>query len=1057
MNSGKVTLIRTIASTLFASFCSINVHAQFDDSIIGSDVVFEEKNGILAVEAEYFHEQSAVDIRKWYRTSKNETPKQGLDSDGTHISKSSNGAYLEILPDTRTTHGEELIQGINFSPVAGDMAVLTYNVFISSPGKYYVWVRAYSTGAEDNGLHVGIDGKWPETGQRLQWCEGKNNWTWESKQRTEKVHCGEAQKIFLQIDNPGNHKIHFSMREDGFEFDKWILKKEYKKPEGNGPKVLVKSGSLPPPYASVDSDLEFVSLMSEVASTIKDLKIMKAINFPTEGTKYYKDKNKWMAINPNDAKEAISENEFKFPSGSYDLVFLGVGENDGKSTYEVSINDKPVGKFICPLSKESFEEGGEYVELWENETINKGDIIKVKAIIGSADGKEYSRGRWSGIAFAPMTKGKDILEKLKGLAITETVGGETKVTKTTGAGEKIVKKIFVRPDLKISDINERMPNGNGAVEITGELKRWHKVTLEVDGPFAHELDMEPNPFRDYKMDVTFTHESGSPSYKVPGYFAADGIAGESSADKGIKWKAHLSPDKTGIWNYSISFERGENIIASDIPWSYELTPYHGIKGSFTVAETDKTGRDFRSKGRLEYVDKRYLQFQGSKEYFFKAGSDAPETLLAYEDIDGTYTVKRELKTWKKHVKDWNEGDPTWKDGKGKGLIGALNYLSEKGANAFSFLTYNAGGDGDNVWPFVIRENKYHYDCSKLDQWQILFDHAQSMGLYAHFKTQENENDDNRIGHDQNNGVVIESFDGGELGPQRRIYYRELIARYGYLLALNWNLGEENTQSIKEKKDLFKYIDEVSPYNQNIVIHTFPNEQNSIYGALLSDKSMTGASLQNSWDDVHKRTLQWINESTKAERPWVTANDEQGSAGTGAPPDPGYQGYDATKLGYDLHDIRKQTLWGNLMAGGAGVEYYFGYKLPENDLVCEDFRSRDRSWEYAKIAIDFYDNSGLPFLEMTNQNKLIGNGTNEKEKYCLAKEGEVYLVYLGYTNTSSLDLSSVSGSFEVTWFNPRTGESNLRGKVKRVKGGSKIELGTAPKNFNEDWLVVVKRK
>ena len=121
------------------------------------------------------------------------------------------------------------------------------------------------------------------------------------------------------------------------------------------------------------------------------------------------------------------------------------------------------------------------------------------------------------------------------------------------------------------------------------------------------------------------------------------------------------------------------------------------------------------------------------------------------------------------------------------MIGALNYLSEKGANAFSFLTYNAGGDGDNVWPFVIRENKYHYDCSKLDQWQILFDHAQSMGLYAHFKTQENENDDNRIGHDQNNGVVIESFDGGELGPQRIIYYRELIARYGYLLALNWNL------------------------------------------------------------------------------------------------------------------------------------------------------------------------------------------------------------------------------------------------------------------------------
>mgnify|MGYP001388129186 CR=1 FL=1 len=81
------------------------------------------------------------------------------------------------------------------------------------------------------------------------------------------------------------------------------------------------------------------------------------------------------------------------------------------------------------------------------------------------------------------------------------------------------------------------------------------------------------------------------------------------------------------------------------------------------------------------------------------------------------------------------------DGKGKGLIGALNYLSDKGCNTFSFLTYNAGGDGDNVWPFIARDDKLHYDCSKLDQWGIVFDHAQAKGLYLHFKMQEQENDD----------------------------------------------------------------------------------------------------------------------------------------------------------------------------------------------------------------------------------------------------------------------------------------------------------------------------
>ncbi|MGD8501678.1 MAG: hypothetical protein PVJ86_13585 [Phycisphaerales bacterium] len=89
-----------------------------------------------------------------------------------------------------------------------------------------VWVRAYSTGSEDNGLQVGIDGTWSESGQRLQWCEGKRSWPWESKQRTEQQHCGEPYKIYLNIEQPGLHTIEFSMREDGFEFDKWLTTTE---------------------------------------------------------------------------------------------------------------------------------------------------------------------------------------------------------------------------------------------------------------------------------------------------------------------------------------------------------------------------------------------------------------------------------------------------------------------------------------------------------------------------------------------------------------------------------------------------------------------------------------------------------------------------------------------------------------------------------------------------------------------------------------------------------------------------------------------------------------
>ncbi|QDU75786.1 Putative endoglucanase [Bremerella volcania] len=589
--------------------------------------------------------------------------------------------------------------------------------------------------------------------------------------------------------------------------------------------------------------------------------------------------------------------------------------------------------------------------------------------------------------------------------------------------------------------------------IDGELKAWHKVTLTTDGPRAHETDSSPNPFTDYRMTVDFQHESGSPHYRVPGYFAADGNAAETSAKSGNQWRAHLSPDKPGKWTYKISFVQGDLAAVDDSAKAKPVPPFDGVSGSFEIAPSDKGGRDFRSKGRLSYVGKHYLQFAGSGEYFLKAGPDAPETFLAYEDFDDTIAKKKNvpLKTWKAHVKDWNAGDPTWKNGKGKGMIGAVNYIANKGCNVVSFLPYNAGGDGDNVWPFVARDDQLHYDCSKLDQWQIVFDHAQSKGVYLHFKMQETEMDDN----------VPTSLNKGDLGPERKLYCRELVARFGHELALNWNLGEENTQTPKQQRDMAKYIKDVDPYDHHIVIHTFPNQQDKVYSQLIGDQSvLTGVSLQNGWNQAHQRTLHWVTESDKAGRPWVCANDEQGPASFGVPADPGYEGKDG-KAGengkqYDLHDIRKQTLWGTLMAGGAGVEYYFGYQLPQNDLVCEDFRSRDKSWDYCRIALDFFQQNDIPFWDMKNMDQRLESDSGSKVTYCFAKPGTIYLAYLGAGGQAKLDLTKDNQAYQVSWFNPRTGGKLQPGSVTEVKGGTVVSLGNPPEDASQDWLAVLRR-
>jgi Domain of unknown function (DUF5060)/Putative collagen-binding domain of a collagenase len=615
-------------------------------------------------------------------------------------------------------------------------------------------------------------------------------------------------------------------------------------------------------------------------------------------------------------------------------------------------------------------------------------------------------------------------------------------------------------------------NCSSDLKISGELKEWHKITLTVNGPYAREKDDNPNPFLDYKMTATFTHNSGNVSYQVPGYFAADGNSANTSADSGKQWRAHFAPDRAGLWNYKVQIFRGKNIAIGNTA-ADEKTLFFSGGGSLTVKPTDKSGRDFRSKGRLQYVGQRYLKFAGNNEYFLKAGADSPENLLAYYDFDGTYSAKNEgiqrsdeaattkLKTWQAHIKDWQTGDPAWQNSKGKGLIGAVNYLSGKGCNAFSFLTYNAGGDGDDVWPYINRNDKLHFDCSKLDQWQIVFDHAQKRGMYLHFKLQETENDDNRIGDKTS---IPESLDGGESDTERKLYLRELIARFAYELALNWNLGEENSQTTEQQIAMARYIKDLDPYRNHIVLHTYPDQQEQVYDPLLGEHSpLTGISLQNGWQSAHQRVLYWIKKSAQAGKQWVVANDEQNPHYTGVPPDSGYEKFSGIARPekysppYSAEDIRKYVLWGVLMAGGAGVEYYFGYTLPQNDLGCQDWRSRDQSWDYCNFALSFFNDYNIPFWAMDNADSLLGNNENDNSKYCLAKPGYDYLVYLPDGGSTDLDLGGINNTFSVDWYNPRTGGPVQNGSVLQVKGPGKVSLGLPPADFDKDWCGLVRLK
>jgi len=599
--------------------------------------------------------------------------------------------------------------------------------------------------------------------------------------------------------------------------------------------------------------------------------------------------------------------------------------------------------------------------------------------------------------------------------------GPTEVPSPTEAPTIPPTRSPVVPPSSESDVPAYNVGEDG--ELTGELKKWHKITLSFVGPSTSET-ATPNPFTYYRLDVTFTHIATGKTYVVPGYYGADGNAANTGATAGNVWLTHFAPDEMGTWQWSAGFTQGTNVAQNGGGSSAGFMD--GKSGTFDVMDTDKTGRDHRGKGRLQYVGEHHLRFAETGEYFLKAGADSPENFLAYDDFDNTLDIEGLRKDWGPHLGDYRTNDPTWAGGKGGAMVGALNYLSGKGMNVFSFLPMNIAGDDENVFPYISDssgEDRQRIDVSKTAQWEVVFEHADHVGLYLHFKTQETEND--------------QLLDGGALGNERKLYYRELIARFSHHLALNWNIGEENTNTVQQRKDFADFFKAVDPYDFPVVIHTYPNQIDAVYGGIIDHPTYDGASIQTSPGNVFDKTLQWVQNSEAAGRKWVVANDEQGSANSGVIPD-------ANDFTHD--NIRKNVLWGNIMAGGAGVEYYFGYQYPNSDLTCEDWRSRDNMWTLSKYALDFFT-TYVPFWEMSNNDDLVSSSN----AWCLSNE-LYFVIYLLNGGTTTIDLPDNGGTFDMSWYDPRNGGDLQQTTV--ISGGQAVSVGTAPSNTGSDWAILI---
>lgn len=375
-----------------------NLYAQQD---------FQESNGIVSIEAEDFASQALVSLRRWYVIREGDTGSFIQDRDRNHAATASGKTYLEILPDTRTTHSDTLLSGTNFSNTPGKLGILSYNIYFNTPGEYIVWVRAFSTGGEDNGLHVGIDSTWPESGQRIQLCTGKYRWTWSSAQRVPDNHCGSPRTIHINVPEAGMHTIHFSMREDGFEFDKFIMALDQSfQPKGED---LAASKVPAQTYAQLNQQAKN-TFNPIFLKAITDFNLIAVNGFAP----YYLDKSRQaLAINAAEEKYrgkfAAAQHQFNGEEGDYSITIYTMQETDGECDYTVSVNGKEVlaTKNMATQIDYSSHEAHAAMDV----SLKPGDIIQVTSnavtngLIPEGNTTAFARGRWTEIMLVKSNKG----------------------------------------------------------------------------------------------------------------------------------------------------------------------------------------------------------------------------------------------------------------------------------------------------------------------------------------------------------------------------------------------------------------------------------------------------------------------------------------------------------------------------------------------------------------------------------------------------------------------------------------------------------------------------
>jgi hypothetical protein len=229
------------------------------------------------------------------------------------------------------------------------------------------------------------------------------------------------------------------------------------------------------------------------------------------------------------------------------------------------------------------------------------------------------------------------------------------------------------------------------------------------------------------------------------------------------------------------------------------------------------------------------------------------------------------------------------------------------------------------------------------------------------------------------------------------FWKYVLARYQAYSNVVWDVSKEAQNRPDEYwEDRFEFVKKHDAHDRLVTIHSLWHRHEDLkqrYCDFISDQQ------HSKW---HEHI---IDRREFMERPVVNIEF-------------GYEvgPIETYRVKQDPDEVRRR-MWIIYMAGGYAVYYYnpTAWDVISHDVI-------PPGYSYCKHLYSFFTDTR--YWEMEPRDDLVDKG------YCLAKEGEEYIVYLPEADAVMLNVQETASQLSARWYNPRSGQRiEVDGEIK----------------------------